>query len=400
MSRTTVLALIPVALWLALAAIFVLIGGPLRGLVVALPLFATLAIVLVGAIVAARRPGNPIGWMLGAAGVGLIGQGLSGEYATRALVIAPGSLPADVAVAWIGSWIEPPTVGLVVFLLLLFPTGRLPSHGWRPVAWLAGLAILLMTFAAAFRTGALIVGVGQRAAPLPVPNPLGLPTAVGAVELAGAIGTPLYVLVLAASVLALVLRFRAARGEERQQMKWFVYAAVTSIAIVVGSAIGSRWFPEAFRGAIGFIAFSLAMVAFPLSVGIALLRYRLYDIDLLINKTFVYGATTATIGVTFFAGIVVLQAALRPLTGGSEVAVAVSTLLSFALFHPARRWIQSAVDQRFYRSRYDAARTLDRFATGLSGEVDLDMVRADLAFAVRETLRPAHVSLWLRDRAR
>lgn len=182
-------------------------------------------------------------------------------------------------------------------------------------------------------------------------------------------------------------------------MKWFVYAAVTSIVIVIGSGIGSRWLPEAFSVTVGFITFALAMVAFPLSVGIALLRYRLYDIDLLINRTFVYGATTVTIGATFFAGIVVLQAALRPLTGGSEVAVAGSTLVSFALFHPARRWIQSAVDRRFYRSRYDAARTLDRFASGLSGEVDLDMVRADLAAAVSETLRPAHVSLWLRDRA-
>jgi hypothetical protein len=206
------------------------------------------------------------------------------------------------------------------------------------------------------------------------------------------------VVALVASILSLLVRMRRARGDERQQIKWLAYGALPIGAIFVLSFIqpvvvstfgleASAWL---------FVLQHIAFLSVPLAIGIAILRYRLYDIDHLINRTLVYGVTTATIAVAFFAGIVVLQAILRPFTNGSEIAVAVSTLVSFALFQPLRARVQAGVDRRFNRSRYDAARTLEDFSVHLRDEVDLDAVRADLLDAVRETVQPAHVAVWLR----
>ena len=210
------------------------------------------------------------------------------------------------------------------------------------------------------------------------------------------IGTVAWSLALLAAGASLVVRFRRAVGIERLQLKWVAYGSgIASVTLVFASAMYTV--PDVGPSGAAISAFAVLLI--PLSAAFAILRYRLYDIDVVIERTLVYGATTAAIGASFFIGIVVLQSALRPITGGSELAVAASTLLCFALFQPIRRRVQTTVDQRFYRARYDATRTLDVFGSRLAGEVDLDTVGAELADAVGTTLRPAHVSLWLRDRS-
>jgi hypothetical protein len=211
----------------------------------------------------------------------------------------------------------------------------------------------------------------------------------------GAVLLPLFMLLFVAVILciaALVRRFRRSRGVERLQIKWIAYA---SGLYAVGVFLDSNFVYKPFE-----IVDVLLLNTIPVAAGVAVFRYRLYDIDLLINRTLVYALTTAAIGAAFFAGIVMLQSVLRPMTGGSEVAVAVSTLASFALFQPFRRRIQTAVDRRFYRSKYDAERTLDAFSARLRDEVDLDAVRGGLLDAVRDTVQPARASVWLRKVAR
>jgi hypothetical protein len=200
---------------------------------------------------------------------------------------------------------------------------------------------------------------------------------------------------IAAAVASLIVRFRRARGVERQQMKWLVYALFV-LAMTFGAS--ATLFLGGQPSALAEIAAALAVLLIPLAVAIAILRYRLYDVDLLIKRTVVYGVTTAAIAATFYLGIVALQGMLRPLTSSSELAVAASTLVSFALFQPIRRRVQDAVDRRFDRSRYDASRTLDSFAERLRDEVDLDALSADLVAAVNRTMAPSHASVWLRER--
>jgi len=224
-----------------------------------------------------------------------------------------------------------------------------------------------------------------------VPNPVS-PFREGAFSF-GAVQLPANAMLLTAqvaSVVALVLRFRRSSGIERLQMKWFVYAsALTAVCLLLVPVLQTQ---KPFQ-----IFIVLSLNAIPIAAGIAILRYRLYDIDLLINRTLVYGATSAALAATFFAGILGLQALLRPITGGSQLAIAFSTLVCFALFQPIRRRAQDEFDRRFYRARYDAARAIDAFSVRLRADVDLDSVRADLIAVVRETIHPAHASVWLRN---
>jgi hypothetical protein len=236
-----------------------------------------------------------------------------------------------------------------------------------------------------------------------VDNPFAIEALSSAVFPFAGVGFLVLAGVVIAAFASLALRFRDARGVERQQLKWFAYAgALLAFAIVLNAFAQLKYVADAtlIQNAqpkpVQYLLI-LAMCLLPVSVGVAVLRYRLYDIDLLINRTLVYGATSAAIAATFFIGIVALQALLHPLTAGSELAIAASTLVSFALFQPIRRWVQDAVDRRFDRSRYDAARTLDLFADRLRDEVDLDALREDLLASVRATMAPAHTSLWLRD---
>jgi hypothetical protein len=247
----------------------------------------------------------------------------------------------------------------------------------------------------AFGRSVLQSGVGPSA-----PNPLAVAGLAPFDVLVNAtLGAPLGVAFLAISWASVIIRFRRSRGIERLQMKWFFYAVgvvLLAFAILfplelIGAVIPSEIF---------FFTFNFSFMLIPLSVGVAILRYRLYDIDRLINRTVVYAVTTGTVGLTFFGGVVVMQALLRPITSGSEIAVAVSTLASVALFQPLHRRVQNAVDRRFYRSRYDAARTLDAFSVRLRDEVDLDAVRSDLLEVVRESIQPVHASVWLQERMR
>ena len=335
----------------------------------------------VGAVLTIRRPANAIGWLLLLIGVLMAMQSFALEYAIYAIVGAHSTDPSGSLAAWFGSWIWVPVVALIQpSVLLLFPDGRLPSAKWRPAIWILALSAISTAAIMAFRPGPL-EGAAFQANPFPLlPKGLVLPLNVVAL---GA-GFP----AAAAVAWSVVRRFNRATGSQRQQIKWLAVAALPTVVVGFASAVLDDKSVQ--------VLAVLGQALIPVTIGVAILRYRLYDVDVLINRALVYGATTAGIAIAFFAGIVVLQALLRPLTGGSELAVAASTLVSFALFQPLKSRIEDAVDRRFYRSRYDAVRTLDAFSVRLRDEVDLDAVRADLLDAVRETVQPAHASVWLR----
>ena len=346
----------------------------------------------VGAVIAPRiPPHNPIGWLFCAVGLLFAVTHFTGEYAIYTLLAAPGSpLPGGEAAAWFTSWLWIPQLGSVVLVVLLFPDGRLPSRGWRWFAWLSVLLVLIGALLSAISPGPISVGLG------PIRNPLGvesLPSFIKVVE--RVVNTLLF-----AAVISLFIRLRRARGLEGQQIKWFVYATALTICggIVtypVSEAIGSQWLKW-----IGFVPFIVGVMAIPISMGIAIMRYRLYDIDILINRTLVYGSLTATLVALYFGGIVVSQRVFVFLTGEqSTLAVVASTLLIAALFGPLRGRIQVFIDRAFYRNKYDARQTLEAFSVKLRDETDLEALNDDLVGVVRETMQPAHVSLWLRTEA-
>jgi hypothetical protein len=339
----------------------------------------------VGALVASRRPGNPVGWVLCTIGLTWGAVHISSEYATYALLAAPRSLPAAEAAAWIYSWLWVPGLGVIVFLALLFPSGRLPSPRWRPFAWLSVLLVAAGTIAAAFSPGPILS--------LTIRNPLGIE---GLPNIHQELQALMFILIFVASA-SLLVRMHRARGVERQQIKWVAYAG----ALAGGASLPTYTVLEA-RGVgwlevIGHLPALVGILGVPTAVGIAILRYRLYDIDLLINRTLVYGSLTGVLALVYLGSVVMLQALFRALTGQkSQLAVVASTLAIAALFNPLRRRIQSFIDRRFYRKKYDAAKTLEAFSAKLREETDLDALSGDLVGAVRETMQPAHVSLWLR----
>ncbi len=347
---------------------------------------ALVVLPLVGALIASRRPGNAIGWLFCGAGLLLAVAGATYGYAAYALVVDPG-LPGAVASAWLTSWIFLPAVfGIPSLLFLLFPDGRPLSPHWWPAVVLTVVGLTCQAAAAALAAGPM------EDAPVPgVVNPVGVSgSLVTVLELAG------WTLALGAIVLAtfsLVLRYRRSGGYERLQLRWVAFSAVLFGVACLGSAV-------LFQTEFATWGQLLVLVAFntiPVAAGVAILRHRLYGIDVVINRTLVYGSLSATLLAVYLGSVLVLQLLLRPLTDRSDLAVAVSTLGVAALFGPARRRIQSAVDRRFYRSRYDATRTLEAFADRLRHELDLEAVAVDLRAAVRDTVQPAHVSLWLRS---
>ena len=344
----------------------------------------------VGAIVASRRPENAVGWLLCLSGVAVGTSSFASQYAIYALLARPGSLPAGEALAWIASWVLPIMIGLQVSYLLLFPTGRLPGRRWRPLAWLVVAFVSVGVALSAFSPGAYLGSLG------PIRNPLGVEGLTGAYKALLYAGAPL---LFGAAVLSLFVRLRRAEGVERQQLKWFAYAAAMFasgiVLIVIPLAVDTpSWYVRAATA-----VFTAAGTAIPIAIGIAILRYRLYEIDLLINRTLVYGALTVLLALIYFGGVTSTQAIFRTLTGQeeqSQLAIVVSTLIIAALFTPLRRRIQGLIDRRFYRRKYDARKTLEEFSATLRDETDLTALSDDLMGVVHGTMQPAHVSLWLR----
>jgi hypothetical protein len=309
--------------------------------------------------------------------------------------------PVRARAAAINNWLWVPSVGLLAtYVFLLFPDGRLPSRRWRPLAWLSGVVIVSVSVGVMLSPESLDMHRGIR-------NPFGLEAAPWVSTVAYAI-LPLLPLCMFASAVSLVLRYRRSKGDERQQNKWIAFAAssealVYLIAIVASfihpseawTTVGSVWWLNLLT-----IAALLSFVTIPIAVGFAVLKYRLYDIDLIINRTLVYGSLTVTLVALYFGGIVVLQKLFVLLTGQqSTLAVVASTLLIAALFTPLRRRIQGFIDRRFYRRKYDARKTLEAFSARLRDETDLQAVSDDLVGVVRETMQPSHVSIWLRPDA-
>jgi hypothetical protein len=369
------------AMLVAGAALSAVGGGPLDEVlsdVVIVPVAAT-----VGALIFARVRGNPIGWIF--LGVGVLGglSALLAGYADSALLADAGSSRLGDVCADATRWLwAPVSLISVTFGLLLFPDGRLPSRRFRAFPWLAGVGIValgafvgLSTADESWRAGGNAHASEQTGVGLAI---------LGVLSIA-------VVPALIGSVAAVIVRFRRSIGEERQQLKWLAYGG--TIAAVVLFVAGTAFDEKAGTG----VVIAAALASIPLWIGVAILRYRLYDIDVVINRTLVYAALTATLGLAYLGSVLLLQLALSGVTEGSGLAVAASTLAVAALFRPARSRIQEAVARRFYRRKYDAARTLARFGSQLRDEVDLDALGSALRRVVTETMQPAHVSLWLRS---
>jgi hypothetical protein len=325
-----------------------------------------------GFVLASRRPENRIGWLFLVAGLALGVSGFSAQYAAHALVVAPGSWPAGRAFAWLTNWTWVIPVTMLAFLFLLFPTGHVRSRRWRPAAWFAGGAFALAA------VSMLIVATRSWAHPFTTLSPVGLTAVLYRMT------ALLFSAALLVSVAALVVRFAKSSGEERLQLKWCAAAAL-ALAVVF---IAKIWVNSA---AVNVLQ-SLAFVCLWTAIAVAVLKYRLYEIDRIISRTLAYAIVTGLL-VGVYAGLVLL--ATRVLSFHSTVAVAASTLAAAALFSPLRSRVQRVVDRRFNRARYDADRTIAAFAASLKDTVDLDSVRGGLATAVDEALEPAHVSVWI-----
>jgi hypothetical protein len=347
---------------------------------------------MVGALIVSRLRRHPVGWLLLFASLAFATGGLVVSYLEVAFLVRPGSLPVSPFLLWLVDWVFNLGTGVsATFVLLLFPTGRLPSPRWKLVAGLAGIAIVSVLAGVALSPG-LFEG-------LPIDHPLGLKES-DPLELVLEVGNLLLLAAIVASVASLVFRYRGARGEERQQLKWVAFSVMLlglGLLGTVGWAVASG--PSEVSDEAENLVITILLSLVPVSIGIAILRYRLYDIDLVINRTLVYGSLTVLLGAVYVAGVVGLPQVLR-LPEDNDLVVAGSTLLVAALFSPLRRRIQAFVDRRFYRSRYDAARTVEAFSARLRDEVDLETLETDLVGVVRQTLQPAHVSLWLRESQR
>jgi hypothetical protein len=364
-------------------------GRPITdSLVVGIALLA-ITFPLVGAVVAARRPGNPLGWIFCVIGL-CYGLTVTGDaYAVYTVRTVPGALPGGGLMSWLGNWAWAPGLGLLItFALLLFPDGRLPSRTWRPVAWLSVVSIVLSGGLGAAWTWP------QRSLALLESEVEGLEHAPRLVHVLVLAGGPLMLGCGLASVVALVVRFRRSRGVERQQLKWFTFAGAVTVAGLVLILFPSQY---GWIGPVSPLVMVPILVSMPVAAGIAILRYRLYDIDRLINRTLVYGLLTAVLGGVYAAAVLILgQLFGRVGAEPPSWVVAGATLAVAALFQPARRRIQAVVDRRFNRRKYNAAKTVEAFSARLRDEVDLDALAAELLAVANQTMQPTAVYLWLR----
>ncbi|MGH2805779.1 MAG: hypothetical protein ACRDKT_00740 [Actinomycetota bacterium] len=345
-----------------------------------------LVFVTAGMTLVRRLPRNPVGWSFVAIGLVLVEGIALSDYAFRSYT-GDEALPGALAAAWLSDVTFNSVLVLAPFasFFLFFPTGRLPSRRWRPVLILGAIGVSLLLVDTALRPEELTT--------VPVMNPLALEAIRPFRPFLQLAMVPFAIAVLA-SGLSLALRFRRARGVERQQIKWAL-AAGALFAAVWASAPLFFWRVETATWIWPTLLFgSLALI--PISAAIAIFRYRLYEIDVVINRTLVYGTLTTLLATTYIATVFALQAVLSPFTQQSDLAIAGSTLAVAALFRPLRRSVQAFIDRRFYRRRFDAQATLETFGTHVRDQVDLDALRASLVAAVTETMQPVHVSLWLR----
>ena len=333
----------------------------------------------VGALIVAYRPGNTIGWLFLAIGIGTGYTASSGLYVQYG-ALTGAHLPLAPTLDWLGNVIWPVNLVLGLFVLILFPDGHLPGPRWRPLIWVLTLGLVAFCVSAAFTPGAFS---GETTV-----NPYGIPALATPLNILGSLAGVLIIPCALLAVAAIIMRFWRSRGVQREQLKWVAYAAaLMAICIAVGAVLNND------------IGFSVGFCLLPLGAGIAILRSRLYDIDVLINRTLAYGSLSVILAVVYFACVVGTQAVIHVWTGNSNTPPALivaSTLLVVALFTPLRHHIQTTIDRRFYRKKYDAARTLAAFREMLRTETDVTSLTQHLTEVVSETIQPEHISLWLR----
>ena len=354
------------------------------------------AFAVVGALLVAKRSTNLIGWIMAAIAFMVAIFNAGGAYATYVMVTRGQPDALAVVGAWTANCYWFVMLALALFYLpMLFPDGRLLSRRWLPVAVVAGIAASGFVLPRAFMDTLPL----NEAPGYEIDNPIGI-EGVGSVEnlpIFGVLLNGLLVIAFVGTAASVVVRFRRSRGVERLQMKWFVYVSVVFVGgsiltSVIGVATGLRWLEQ-----FSFVLSMVALVGLPIAVGIAILKYRLYDIDVVINRTLVCGLLTLLLALMYFGGIVLLQRVFVLLTGQeSTLAVVASTLLIAALFNPLRGRIQAFIDRAFYRRKYDARKTLEAFSARLRDETDLEALNSEVVGVVRETIQPAHVSVWLR----
>ncbi|HLI50463.1 MAG TPA: hypothetical protein VKU87_01625, partial [Thermomicrobiaceae bacterium] len=342
----------------------------------------------VGALVISRQPANPLGWVF--IGMDIAGLGADAQnYAIYALAHPSARLPGVAWSTWGSSLAGGPLLYcFVAAMLLLFPTGRPLTARWRTFLWLDLASVILILL------GALTPGPIHNFDYASIPNPVGIARVGSLLNFLNGIGFVFGVGAALAGAVSLILRLRRSYGEERQQLKWFVFAgAVMAVVSLTGpifwtwNLIGPAW----------TVVFALGILSIPVASGFAILRYRLWDIDRIINRTLVYGCLTAILVGIYAGGVLLLQYLLDPITQRSDLAIALTTLAVAALFNPVRRRVQELVDRRFYRQRYDAAHALDRFGKAARSEIDLEQLTRELAGVISETVQPEHLSVWLRS---
>ncbi len=361
---------------------YIEVGATLNALAIAAA-FST-----VGALVASRRSENPIGWIMCAVGLLFASSGLGDAYAVYALYGGAEQMPGAAFAAWVSTTTTTTAILAFPLLLLLFPDGRPPSRRWWLVVWLVVFVLVAESTSSALLTERF-VGYGDISNPFHIAplDPLGDAYTTYA-------RTSLSILALLLPTIGLVMRFWRSRGIERQQLKWFVSAGALAAFGGVLISVGGQ---SQILLTIYFAFTTAALCTIPISMGAAILRYRLYDIDVIVNRTLVYGSLTATLALVYVGSVVSLQALLRVLTGQDPTLVIVaSTLAIAALFTPLRRRVQALVDRRFYRRKYDAAKTLAAFNSRLREETDLDALSNDLVGVVRGTMQPENAAFWLR----
>ncbi len=340
----------------------------------------------IGALISIRsQAGRPIGLLFLGIGLSLALNAFGFAYAP--LFQRQGLVSAANFAAWVGTWSWQPGFFLLVpCLLVLFPDGRPASKGGRQTLVLCAAGLLLSFVGTIFNSGNLPEMPGYA-------NPVGIEAITPNLDLCMVVGAALWLVIgLVGGPWALVTRFRSSSGVARQQLKWFVWAGLATVATYIIWSAGFNTFGWQVAGLIALLGTPLL----PVGAAIAILRYRLYDIDVIINRTLVYGVLTAALLASYLLIVVTLSRVLDPVTQDSDIAVAASTLAVAALFGPLRRRIQGFIDRRFYRAKYDSARALNAFASRLRDEIEVDVVSSDVLGVVNSTLQPQHASVWLR----